>query len=224
VTRNDELRGLVVLLLLLWSTTPIAAQSRKSGASERSPSTQGVSAIVETSLGSFEIELYQNDAPLAVENFVKLTEKKFFDGTRVHRISRSQGMIQMGDDRSKDTTKVKEWGSGGRSTWGKEFEDELDPRSASYKQGYVKGVVAMANRGPNLNNSQFFIMLKDVPYMPKNYTIFGKVSGGQEVLEKIGRVEIIPLLGPEDGRPREHVLVRKVTMKRALSDKSIGQE
>ncbi|MEK9135812.1 MAG: peptidylprolyl isomerase [Bacteroidota bacterium] len=173
-----------------------------------------ISATIETSLGSFEVILHQKDAPKAVENFVGLAEKRFFDGTHVHRISRSEGIIQMGDDRSRDTTKVKEWGSGGRSIWGKEFKDELDPTASSHKEGYKKGVVAMANRGPNTNNSQFFIMIRDVPYMPKNYTIFGRVERGQDTVDRIGQAEIIPVLGPRDGRPREHILVKRVTIRK----------
>src|SRR5208337_2033389 len=73
--------------------------------------------VVETSLGSFEMELYANDAPKTVENFVKLTEKKFFDGMRVHRIAKGF-VIQTGDDKSKDPAKVSEWGFGGQSAWG----------------------------------------------------------------------------------------------------------
>jgi peptidyl-prolyl cis-trans isomerase B (cyclophilin B) len=74
----------------------------------------------------------------------------------------------------------------------------------------------MANRGPNTNSSQFFVMLSDLDRMPKNYTIFGKVIRGMEVVEKIGNVEIIPgMMGPTDGRPKEDVLLKKVTITKA---------
>jgi cyclophilin family peptidyl-prolyl cis-trans isomerase len=168
-------------------------------------------AVIETSRGSFEVELLENDAPRTVENFVRLAEKKFFDGTHIHRVSRAAGLIQMGDDRSRDTSKVKEWGSGGRSVWGREFSDEIDLRKQLYKEGYKKGVVAMANHGPNTNSSQFFVMFRDADFMPKNYTIFGKVAKGIEVIEKFAGSEIVPVLGLEDGRPRPLITAGSLT-------------
>jgi cyclophilin family peptidyl-prolyl cis-trans isomerase len=169
--------------------------------------------IVETSLGSFEMELYAKDAPKTVENFVKLTEKKYFDGMRVHRIAKGF-VIQTGDDKSKDPAKAAEWGTGGQSAWGMEFADELDKNTESYKAGYKHGVVAMANRGPNTNTSQFFICLRDVS-LPHSYTIFGKVTKGLDIVDKIGAVEIIPgQMGPTDGRPKTDVLVKKISLKK----------
>jgi cyclophilin family peptidyl-prolyl cis-trans isomerase len=73
--------------------------------------------------------------------------------------------------------------------------------------------VAMANRGPNTNTSQFFVMLNDAPGMPKNYTIFGKVVKGLDVVEKIGQVEILPGMSQNDGRPKTDVMVKKVTIR-----------
>jgi len=144
---------------------------------------------------------------------VKLTEKKFFDGMRVHRIAKGF-VIQTGDDKSKDPAKVAEWGTGGQSAWGMAFADELDKNTESYKAGYKRGVVAMANHGPNTNTSQFFICLKDVS-LPHSYTIFGKVSKGLDVVDKIGAVDIIPgQMGPTDGRPKVDVLVKKITLKK----------
>ena len=168
-------------------------------------------ALVETSMGTFEFELYGADAPKTVENFVGLAKKKYFDGMRVHRVAKGF-VIQTGDDKSKDPSKVNEWGTGGKSIWGKEFADELNPNTPSYKAGYTKGVVAMANRGPNTNTSQFFVMLADLERMPKNFTIFGKVIKGMDVVEKIGQVEIIPGMGPTDGRPKTDVLIKKITI------------
>ncbi|MFI5252051.1 MAG: peptidylprolyl isomerase [Bacteroidota bacterium] len=168
-------------------------------------------AVVETSMGTFEFELYGNDAPKTVENFTKLAAKKFFDGMRVHRVAKGF-VIQTGDEKSKDTAQVSQWGFGGESIWGKPFNDELNASTPSYKAGYVKGVVAMANSGPNTNKSQFFVCLKDVG-LPHNYTIFGKVTKGMTVVEKIGDVEIIPAMGPSDGRPKVDVLIKKIRIK-----------
>ncbi len=170
-------------------------------------------AIVETSMGTFEMELFKTDAPKTVENFVELTKKKYFDGMRVHRVAKGF-VVQTGDDKSKDPALVAQWGTGGSSMWGKDFEDELDSSTSSYKKGYKKGVVAMANRGPNTNSSQFFICLKDVG-LPHSYTIFGKVIKGMDVVEKIGQVEIVAgRMGSSDGRPKQDVLVAKIHMKK----------
>jgi len=166
-------------------------------------------AIIETSLGKFEVELYTADAPKTVTNFVRLAEQKFFDGQRFHRVSKNF-VIQAGDDKSKDPKKKSEWGTGGKSIWGREFEDELNPSTPSYQAGYMKGVLAMANRGPNTNTSQFFVMLRDNTSLPKAYTIFGKVTKGMDVVEKIGQVEIEPQMGPTDGRPKVDVIIKKI--------------
>ncbi|MEO8168341.1 MAG: peptidylprolyl isomerase, partial [bacterium] len=163
-------------------------------------------AVVETSMGNFEIELYADDAPKTVENFLKLAERKYFDGVRFHRVVRNF-VIQTGDPNSKDKKKMDLWGQGGESAWGKEFADELNPKTASYKAGYMKGVVAMANKGPNTNTSQFFVMLRDNTTLPKNYTMFGKVVKGIDVVEKIGQVGIDP---EPDGRPKVDVVVNKI--------------
>ena len=161
-------------------------------------------AVIETSMGTIEAELYREDAPKTVENFVRLAEKKYFNGIIFHRVSK--GFVIQGGDPTGT-------GSGGKSIYGKDFEDELNPATPSFKAGYLKGVLAMANRGPNTNTSQFFIMLKDVPRMPKNYSIFGKVIKGIEIVDKIGEVEIIPQMGPSDGKPKVDVKMITVTIR-----------
>jgi cyclophilin family peptidyl-prolyl cis-trans isomerase len=168
-------------------------------------------AVIETSMGTIEIELYRSDAPKAVENFVKLAQQKYFDGVIFHRVSR--GFVIQGGDPTGT-------GTGGKSIYGKEFEDELNPSTPSYKEGYKKGVVAMANRGPNTNTSQFFIMLNDVPNMPKNYSIFGKVVKGMEVVDAIGKVDITPQMGPNDGKPKVDVVMKKVTIRQESGKKA----
>ena len=161
-------------------------------------------AVIETSLGTFEAELYRADAPKTVENFVRLAEKKYFNGVTFHRVSK--GFVIQGGDPTGT-------GSGGKSIFGGEFADELNPATPSFRAGYLKGVLAMANRGPNTNTSQFFVMLQDVPRMPKNYSIFGKVIKGIEVVDKIGEVDIIPQMGPRDGKPKVDVVMKSVTIR-----------
>ncbi len=131
---------------------------------------------IKTNYGTIQFETYDADAPKTVENFIKLADKGFYNSLIFHRVIKDF-MIQGGDPNGN--------GTGGP---GYEFADELNPNTESYKAGYVKGVVAMANAGPNTNGSQFFIMLKDTP-LPHNYTIFGKVVAGQDVVDAIGNVK-----------------------------------
>ena len=159
-----------------------------------------MNATIETSKGTIEVELYESDAPKTVANFVGLAEKGLYDGLIFHRVAK--GFVIQGGDPSGN-------GTGGKSIYGKDFEDELNPSTPSYQGGYVKGSVAMANRGPNTNTSQFFIMLRDVPSMPKNYTIFGRVVKGLDVVDSIGDVDIAP---PGDGKPKVDVVMKKVTV------------
>lgn len=121
-------------------------------------------AVIETNKGSIEFEIYP-EATKAASNFIFLSMDHFYDGLFFHRVE--DWVIQTGDPTAK--------GSGGP---GYKFEDE--PVSLPYE----KGVVAMANSGPNTNGSQFFILTKDTPLEPK-YTIFGKVLSGQEIADKI---------------------------------------
>jgi len=160
---------------------------------------KNVNATIETSKGTIEIELFQSDAPKTVANFTGLAEQGYYNGIIFHRVAKGF-VIQAGDPTGT--------GTGGKSIYGKEFEDELNPSTDSYQQGYVRGTVAMANRGPNTNTSQFFIMLRTVAGMPKNYTIFGRVVKGLDVVDSIGAVEIVP---PGDGKPKQDVVMKSVT-------------
>jgi cyclophilin family peptidyl-prolyl cis-trans isomerase len=145
-------------------------------------------AVIKTTKGDIEVELYGMDAPKTVANFVGLAEKDFYNDILFHRVV-PRFVIQAGDPKTKDTALQRMWGSGGESIYGKEFVDELNPSAPSYQRGYVEGVLAMANRGPNTNTSQFFITVMDVT-LPKNYTIFGKVRKGMEIVHSIERVEL----------------------------------
>ncbi len=123
-------------------------------------------AVLETNKGIIEFEIYP-EATKAATNFISLTNDKFYDGLSFHRVV--PGFVIQGGDPVGN-------GTGGP---GYKFADEPVTKK------YVKGIVAMANSGPNTNGSQFFIMLEDNLNLPPNYTIFGKVIKGQDVVSKI---------------------------------------
>lgn len=149
---------------------------------------------LETSLGNIKIETYDGDAPKAASNFVKLAGEGFYDNVIFHRVI-DGFMIQGGDPTGT--------GRGGPDYT---FEDELNPETESYKTGYVKGAVAMANAGPNTNGSQFFILVADYP-LPHDYTIFGRVIEGQEVADAIAKVQT-----DAGDRPIDDVVIKKATV------------
>lgn len=132
-------------------------------------------ATITTAKGIIEIELYPQDAPKTVTNFATLSKRGYYNNLTFHRVE-PNFVIQGGDPNGN--------GTGGTSIYGAKFEDELNPNTPSYKAGYKEGVVAMANSGPNTNGSQFFIMLADNA-LPNNYTIFGKVTKGMDVVKNI---------------------------------------
>lgn len=177
-------------------------QSTETNQSSMTNTTSNTVTLKVKGFGDITIQLYPQDAPKTAENFLKLTEKGYYDGITFHRVSK--GFVIQGGDPTGT-------GSGGESIYGAKFDDELNPNTESYKNGYKKGVVAMANSGPNTNGSQFFIMLGDVP-LPHNYTIFGKVVAGQDVVDKIGQVDITPMMGPNDGKPVSPVVIEKATV------------
>ncbi len=142
-------------------------------------------ATLETTKGRIRFELLTQDAPKTCENFRLLAERKYFNGITFHRVIKGF-MIQTGDPKGD--------GTGGESAFGGEFADEIDPKSPLYLAGYKAGIVAMANRGPNTNGSQFFIMHRDYQ-LPPSYTIFGRVFEGQDVVDAIA--ETPTYQGPE---------------------------
>ena len=126
-------------------------------------------AIIETNIGVIELELYPQHAPKTVNNFVFLTGKGFYDGLSFHRVI-SNFMIQGGDPT----------GTGGGGP-GYRFEDEVAENPLKHE----KGVISMANAGPNTNGSQFFITHAPQPHLNGKHTVFGKVVVGQDVVDSI---------------------------------------
>lgn len=156
-------------------------------------------AKISTSMGDITIDLFEKDAPIAVNNFVFLAKDKFYDGITFHRVMKDF-MIQTGDPLGN--------GMGGP---GYTFEDEL-------KNGhkYEPGVVAMANSGKNTNGSQFFIGSgPDVTGLDNspNYTIFGKVTGGMDIVQKIAgtKVKKNPQTG-EPSVPEQTITIKTITI------------
>ena len=138
--------------------------------------TNASSAAIKTAKGEIDIQLYPQDAPRTVTNFATLSKMGYYNNLTFHRVE--PGFVIQGGDPNGD-------GTGGQSIYGPTFPDELNPNAPSYQTGYKEGIVAMANRGPNTNGSQFFIMLADNDSLPKSYTIFGKVTSGMDVVKQI---------------------------------------
>jgi len=132
---------------------------------------QATRANFETSMGNFTIELFEQQAPKTVENFVKLAEKKFYDGVIFHRVI-DGFMIQGGDPTGT-----------GRGGPGYQFADEFHPQLKHTSEG----ILSMANAGPNTNGSQFFITLTATPHLDGKHAVFGKVVEGMDVVKKIGK-------------------------------------
>ncbi len=160
-------------------------QSTSKPATQSSPQVAGAStekenkkmiATISTNMGDIKIELFAKDAPKTVENFKKLAEKGYYKGVIFHRVIKDF-MIQGGDPTGT--------GTGGESAYGQPFEDEFN----SHK--IVPGTLAMANRGPNTNGSQFFIVTESPqPHLDGKHTAFGQVVEGMDIVKKIAAVEV----------------------------------
>ena len=177
----------LLIILIVGAAIYLAVSNGPTETATQSSLTEPVMkhlVTLKTSFGDIQFDTYDDDAPKAVSNFITLANKGFYNNLIFHRVVKGF-VIQGGDPNCIDPKAKEPCGAGGP---GYKFDDELNPDSPSYQAGYVKGVVAMANSGPNTNGSQFFIMLEDKP-LPHNYTIFGKVTKGQDVVDKIGQVE-----------------------------------
>ena len=154
---------------------------------------------METNMGVMEFELYDELVPETAGNFKKLVEEGFYDGQRFHRIIENF-MVQGGDPLSKDVSNTARWGTGGP---GYDIKDEFVDELKHTK----KGLLSMANSGPNTGGSQFFITLVPTPHLDGRHAIFGEIVSGEDVLSEIGSVET-------DGadRPVKEIIVEKVSI------------
>ena len=155
-------------------------------------------AVIVTEVGTIEADLFTEGAPKAAQNFIDLARKGFYDDVIFHRVIPGF-MIQGGDGEygKKSSLNTGRVGTGGP---GYKFADE------PFTGSYIRGTLAMANAGPNTNGSQFFIMHADYP-LPRNYTIFGQVTRGLEVVDAIASA-------PRNSRdlPNDPVAMTSVTI------------
>lgn len=172
-----------LLTLLLAATLSFAASHPK--------------VLLQTTQGDVTLELYEDVAPLAVENFTTHVNNGYYNGLTFHRIIKNF-MIQGGDPTGT--------GAGGESIWKKPFKDE-------FKSGIVfdkAGILAMANAGPRTNGSQFFITTAPTPWLNGYHTIFGRVVSGMDTLAKLNNV---PTSGPRSGdKPLQTQKIIKATL------------
>jgi len=149
-------------------------------------------AVIETNMGTMEIELFTEKAPVTTKNFIDLANKNFYDSLIFHRVIKDF-MIQGGDPLGTGT-------GGPGYTIKDEFHKDLKHDSA--------GILSMANAGPNTGGSQFFITLKATPWLDNRHAVFGKVIKGKDVLQKIGQVKT----GAND-KPVSNVVIKKIKIK-----------
>jgi peptidyl-prolyl cis-trans isomerase B (cyclophilin B) len=158
-------------------------------------------AVIKTAQGEMTIEFWPDVAPKTVENFKTLAKKGFYDGTAFHRIVKGF-MIQGGDPFTKDPTKESRWGTGDP---GYKIKAEFNDKP------HVRGVLSMArSQDPNSAGCQFFICLADARFLDKQYTAFGKVIAGDDVLGKLGDTPTGHGGGGEKSKPVERVGVESI--------------
>jgi cyclophilin family peptidyl-prolyl cis-trans isomerase len=180
----------------------------------------GDQAIIHTSMGDVEVELYNNDAPQTVDNFSKLSQRGYYDKLTWHRVIK--GFMIQGGDPSGD-------GTGGESAFGGYFADEINPESLGLSESQVLdlektgynydrklsshkmevGSLAMANSGPDTNGSQFFIVTeKAQPHLDGKHTVFGKVTKGLDIVKAISEVP-----ADDQDKPLNPVLINSIEIK-----------
>ena len=177
---------MVAVIGLLWGYTTMNENNNETNEGKNPI------AILETNMGNIKIELFKDKSPITVDNFVKLSEDGFYENVIFHRVI-DNFMIQGGDP---DGT-----GMGGP---GYTIKDEFSDLTFN-----KKGLLAMANAGPDTGGSQFFITVALTPWLNNKHTIFGEVIEGYDIVEKISKVEV----GMND-KPNEDVVIQKVIIEK----------
>ena len=205
---NDEVRitnhftaymKLLILSLVILSSVVFAADEKKE---EKSPmKSPNEVAVIKTTEGDMVVQFWTDAAPNTVENFKKLARQGFYDGTIFHRIVKGF-MIQGGDPNSKDPAKENSYGQGGP---GHNIKAEFNDHS------HDRGVISMARSSdPDSAGSQFFICLAPVHRLDHQYTTFGKLIKGQDVLEKIGNIEVTRNSMGEPSKPTKRIVIENI--------------
>src|SRR5262245_46126777 len=187
------------LLMLLIASAVFGVEEKKQETTPMNSSNEV--AVIKTSEGDMVVQFWTDAAPNAIENFKKLARQGFYDGTIFHRIVKGF-MIQGGDPNSKDPAKENSYGEGGP---GYNIKAEFNDHS------HERGVISMA-RGPDPDSagSQFFICLAPVHRLDHQYTTFGKLIKGQDVLEKIGETPVTRNSMGEPSKPTKRVVVESI--------------
>ena len=198
---NKTYIALAVVIILVGGGYFFFGQDKEEEAVNNNETPSGTSMVVilQTNLGEITIELFSEDAPQTVENFVQLARTGFYNNTKFHRVIKGF-MIQGGDPLSKDNALKDQWGTGGP---GYTFADEIHANNRN-----STGTVSMANAGPNTNGSQFFINTADNNGLDTKHTVFGRVTAGMDVV-----LEIENTATEGSDRPVEDVIIEAVTIK-----------
>jgi cyclophilin family peptidyl-prolyl cis-trans isomerase len=187
----------IVMFTVLSCKAQDSDQMKSQETQTKKESKEMTVAVIKTNMGTIEIELYAEQTPKTVENFVQHADSGYYNGVIFHRVIENF-MIQGGDPTGT--------GRGGESIWGKPFADEIVPSLTFDKPG----ILAMANAGPNTNGSQFFITVAPTSWLDGKHTIFGQVIGGMDVVYAISRV---PTSKPGD-KPLKDVVMESVTIEK----------
>jgi cyclophilin family peptidyl-prolyl cis-trans isomerase len=188
---------IIVLISIIAGAYFLFGNNKEAGnVPENKTPVKNMNAIIKTNLGEIELELFSEEAPNTVSNFVKLAKAGFYTSTKFHRVMKGF-MIQGGDPLSADDIKKASWGTGGP---GYKFDDEIGPNNHN-----LTGTIAMANAGPNTNGSQFFINVVDNNYLDTKHTVFGKVIRGIEIVHAIENTPVDTV-----SRPINPVIVQSI--------------
>lgn len=197
-----------ILLTLFVGAATVAAQENKTEKTAVNP--QNEVAVIKTNEGDMVVQFWTDAAPNTIENFKKLAKQGFYNGTIFHRIVKGF-MIQGGDPLSKDPSKEDRYGSGGP---GYKIKAEFNDHS------HERGVISMAREpDPDSAGSQFFICLAPVTRLDHQYTTFGKLIKGEDVLEKIGDTPVTRNSMGENSKPTKRVTIEKIDIVPADSEK-----
>nr|XP_048284686.1 peptidyl-prolyl cis-trans isomerase-like 3 isoform X1 [Myodes glareolus] len=184
------------ILVLVPATTGLGTHLQVFSASRpRTIEKERMSVTLHTDVGDIKIEVFCERTPKTCENFLALCASDYYNGCVFHRNIKGF-MVQTGDPTGT--------GRGGSSIWGRKFEDEY----SEYLKHNVRGVVSMANNGPNTNGSQFFITYGKQPHLDMKYTVFGKVIDGLETLDELEKLPV----NEKTYRPLNDVHIKDITI------------